>query len=643
MIGIWHDPHPKYIKDASNGIAQVILALNKYLPEFGYEIVSDPKAAHLFCHHAGSQDGHPIHVTHCHGLIPTAMHSDFSQTAYGINAYVMANIMRSKATTVPSEWVADIIRRDFRFNPHVVPWGVEIDDWQPGKNGMYVLWAKSRADLVCSADYVNELARRAQSIYFVSTFGEKQNNVNVVGHQPFHAMKDLLKDAGVYLATTRETFGIQTLEAMACGVPILGIDWAGTANIVQHGVTGYLARPGDMNDLEAGLYECIKHRKEWGANAREDAKRYTWRETARQMASVYEEAARPHSGPEVSIVIPCYNYANWVGEAIDSALAQGENTEIIVVNDGSTDNSAEVIDGYKSRVRILHKENGGVSSARNAGAALAQGEYITFLDADDQMAAGWLQATLKEMRSDNRTGIAYTPLQLLTPSGPRPANWPPKEVDYAELARGQNQVPTCCLIRKEAFDRAGGYKKRFEPTEDGELWLRIAECGYTIECATPKPLFIYRLGHASLSRGKKLPDYVSWHLPSKLRLPPCPYPREVGSYGVRDYDRPVFAILINNGKGDVHDTLDSILAQSYQFWEAFLLTGSKVVDLRSYPFVRSAKRFNPDDTNAPLLVELECGDIMPPRYLETALRKWNDDGHLIEKVVPKTWYNRGGE
>lgn len=319
MQGVFSDPRPAQIKDANNGILQAVKKLGEHLPAHGFEYVDNPRAAHVYVRHAGGDNNLPVHVEHCHGLIPTAMHN-MSDVADAINARVIDNLIKAKAVTVPSEWVADIIRRDLRFEPYVVPWGIDIDEWAPGECKNYVLWAKGRPDLVCSPVPMNELALRAPEVQFLSTFGDSENNVQIIGQQSFVNMKQMIAGAMVYLATTRETFGIQTLEAMACGVPVLGFDWAGTGDIVEHGVTGYLAKPGDFNDLTAGLWYCIENRETLGRNGLGAARRYTWERSAGLMAEVYRASLVEHDGPEVSIIIPCYNYAGFVREAIETAV-----------------------------------------------------------------------------------------------------------------------------------------------------------------------------------------------------------------------------------------------------------------------------------------------------------------------------------
>src|SRR3972149_7938361 len=101
-------------------------------------------------------------------------------------------------------------------------------------------------------------------------------------------MKELIESAELYLATTPETFGIGTLEAMICGVPVLGYNWCGTADLVRHKETGYLVEPGDINGLAEGVRWLSEHRKEIGVNAREFAKGFDWPEIMGQYFNVFE-------------------------------------------------------------------------------------------------------------------------------------------------------------------------------------------------------------------------------------------------------------------------------------------------------------------------------------------------------------------
>jgi hypothetical protein len=189
--------------------------------------------------------------------------------------------------------------------------------------------------------------------------------MTVIGSQPHARMKELIRHADAYLATTRETFGIGTLEALAAGVPVLGYDWGGTAELIAHEVNGYLVAPGDVDGLMRGLEWLRSHRTEASRAARETAARYTWQRAMEQYAAVYHEVAERRARPSrVSVVITNYNYQEYVSEAIESCRAQTEPpTELIVVDDGSTDNSPALLRDMDG-ITLITQQNQGVAAAR---------------------------------------------------------------------------------------------------------------------------------------------------------------------------------------------------------------------------------------------------------------------------------------
>ena len=231
-----------------------------------------------------------------------------------------------------------------RINPHVVPHGVDWQEWQHDYNneGYILAYAKNRVMDVCNPAYINELARRFPDRLLLCTFAPKDAppNVRVTGLLPHAKMKEVVQRASVVISAVQETFGILTLEALAAGTPVLGYAYGGNLDLIQHGVDGYLATPGNIDDLADGLNYCLANRDTLGKNGRELSKAFTWDAVCRKIVDVYKMALAPY--PEgVSVVIPCYNYADKVGRAIQSALEQTRMVkEIIVVDDGSPDDGA---------------------------------------------------------------------------------------------------------------------------------------------------------------------------------------------------------------------------------------------------------------------------------------------------------------
>jgi glycosyltransferase involved in cell wall biosynthesis len=199
----------------------------------------------------------------------------------------------------------------------------------------------------------------------------------------------------------------------------------------------------------------------------------------------------------VSVVIPSYNVKPFLADAVRSVLRQTwTQLETIVVDDGSTDGTgqlAEQLAASDPRVRVIHKRNGGVSSARNAGAAVAQGEYVSFLDADDMLLPEKLERQLAVFDlfpscdlvfSDHYVGDSrLTPLHLECSC---PPSMPLQEV----LLYRNWFAPMSPLMRSEFQKRIGPFDENLTGSEDWDYWLRASWCGVLVYL--PGPVAVYR-------------------------------------------------------------------------------------------------------------------------------------------------------
>lgn len=647
-------PHLQHFRSEESGIKRVVDAYFRYLPQFGIELVGPGQSYDLKATHAGMA-GADCDVAHLHGLYWTADYSA-AHWEWKANQSVIASIRAAKQVTVPSRWVAEVLQRDMRFTPHVIGHGIEWDAWQhTTPNGGYVLWNKNRTGDVCNPAPMAELARRFPHVPFVSTFApEPAANVTAIGVVPHEEMKRWVQGATVYLATTKETFGIGILEAMAAGVPVLGFRHGGVCDLVQHGVNGYLAEPGNDEDLEAGLAYCLKHRAVLGANGRDLARAHTWERVAEQVAGVYRLALTDEP-PTVSVVIPCYNYAGSVGRAIRSARDQSYPllTEIIVVDDGSDDMHAveEAVQeaaGEDVRVLCLHRPNGGVAAARNTGISYATGTYICCLDADDAIEPHFLEVCIDALERDRTLGIAYTGLRWIKPDGSTGLSEWPGEFDYdAQLAR-RNQIPTCCVFRREMWARLGGYRQRYAPggagAEDAEFWLRAGAYGWGATKATDKGLFVYSWGSGRVSGScdYREVDWLAWHPWTRDGQHPFASVATPAKYAhpVRQYDQPVVSVVIPVGPGheaDVWNALDSLEAQTFRTWEAIVVwdAGTEVPadPTRAYPYAcwipteggrgaGHARNRGAEIARGAFLLFLDADDWLYPEFLAKTLAAW---------------------
>ena len=671
-------PGARYFRSyqSESGIKRVWEAYCKYLPEFGVEIVAEDVGDYdVKAVHAGMAPD--CDVAHLHGLYWT---SDYEAQAWEwkANAHVVGNMRAAKEVTVPSEWVAMSLKRDMRFSPHVIPHGIEWDEWAHHResNDGYVIWNKNRNADVCNPWPMSKLAQMSEGLKFITTFAppDAPTNVESIGLQPYDGMKMLVQGAAVYLSTTKETFGIGILEAMAAGVPVLGFDWGNIGNLVQHKVNGWLTVPGNFDDLREGLAYCWDNKNMLGEAGREMAKHYSWREACEQVAGVYRLAMEEEE-PTVAVVIPSHNYADKVGRAIESALGQtyGKLTDIVVVDDGSDDGGAtrNVVEAYgvkDDRVLYIWQQNQGVAVARNTGIAATGTKYVCCLDADDAIQPKFVDVCVAELELDCTLGLAFTGLWAVTPDGKEGQTQWPDGYDFEKQLKRRNQVPTCCVFRREAWERLGGYRRRYCPqgagSEDAEFWTRMGAYGWGAAQVTKEPLFIYALGEGhvteQLAEGNYTePDWLAWHPWVEDRQFPfaCVAEPKRFSHPVRSYDAPWISVIIPLGPGHeeiVIDALDSLEGQTFRLWECVLVndTGVPIPEgmKKAYPYVTYvdtpgkkgagyARNRGVEASKAPFLVFLDADDYLQPEFLRVCLDTRLDTGNWIYTDLWSSWPN----
>ena len=179
----------------------------------------------------------------------------------------------------------------------------------------------------------------------------------------------------------------------------------------------------------------------------------------------------------VSIIIPCFNQAPFVADAIESALAQqGAPCEVVLVNDGSTDGSERIAARYRG-VRIVHQPNRGLSAARNAGLDAARGDIIVFLDADDCLLPGAAAAAVAAFERRPEAAMVFGRCVLVDRlRQPLATNLPRVTADhYRELLR-RNYIwmPAMAAFRRGVFDAVGRFDPQVNPSADYDLYLRVA-------------------------------------------------------------------------------------------------------------------------------------------------------------------------
>ena len=200
----------------------------------------------------------------------------------------------------------------------------------------------------------------------------------------------------------------------------------------------------------------------------------------------------------VSIVMPCYNQANYIEEAINSVKQQNYNNwECIIVNDGSSDNSAEIIRNLitnDSRFKLLDIENGGVSNARNTAINISSGEYILPLDGDDKIHPKYLELAIQQFKNDPSTTLVYCNAKYF---GAKNKLWDLPTYTYEFLFHG-NCIFCSAIYKREDFNaKTTGYDtKMIHGYEDWEFWLQLLNKDSNV-VKLSETLFSYRIKEVS--------------------------------------------------------------------------------------------------------------------------------------------------
>ncbi|CAN5337977.1 glycosyltransferase [soil metagenome] len=201
----------------------------------------------------------------------------------------------------------------------------------------------------------------------------------------------------------------------------------------------------------------------------------------------------------VSVIVPCYNYAHFLGEALDSVLAQTyPHWECIIINDGSPDNTEEVALAYckkDARIKYFYKENGGHSSARNLGIKQSKGKYILPLDADDTLEDKYLEEAVKKIQVN-------TDIKLVTGHVQHFGDVQEKyDTPYFNLRSYLllNYISVSSLFRKTDFDNVGGFDESMLAYEDWDLFIKILKDGGQVG-VLPMTGLNYRRKNESLFR-----------------------------------------------------------------------------------------------------------------------------------------------
>lgn len=286
---------------------------------------------------------------------------------------------------------------------------------------------------------------------------------------------------------------------------------------------------------------------------------------------------------KISVIIPAFNSSKTIEQAINSALTgQISDIEVVVVDDGSQDNTAEIVSKLQNkdpRIKLIKKKNGGQSQARNMGLKAAQGEFVAFLDHDDL----WLPGKTEKQLSKFVEGIDLVYSDSFVDRGGEKTLWSGTNKLYSgqpllELAEN-NFIPTLTVImRRSLFDKIPPFNESLRYGEDYDIWFRTLLSGSRIDYV-PEPLATYNFG-VGISEGMRgrYPHLLSLHQGwlKERNLP--------------DQARKIILRKIKNLRTyDLHERFrEAVAEQNFQLaadlaWDSFKNSPIKIKYLLSYP------------------------------------------------------------
>jgi glycosyltransferase involved in cell wall biosynthesis len=649
------------------GIRRVVEGQLKHLPKFGIEIVNTAEEADVIACHAMVPPAYvklyprKTFVALIHGMYWSEY--KWENWAIKANADVMENIRVSDAIVACSEWVANSVRRHTSRPTYVINHGIDIDEWNMSDSPKdYVLWNKTRPDPVCDPEPMNLVAELLPDVKFISTFGKEAPNVVLTGRLEFSQAKKLIEQAGVYLCTTRETFGVGTLEALACGVPVVGFNFGGQKEFIEHEVDGWLSTPGNIEEVARGIKWALQNREHISLACRKKAAQFTWEKAAQEYATVFYKAYadKNQAGPRTSIIVTNYNLHNYLANCLDSVLKQtDQDWECIVVDDASPDPSGiEIVESYvakDSRFKVIaNKKNVYLAEARNIGIREAHGRYILPLDADDMLDSEAVQILAEALDTDRTIHVAYGNVKFTEEDGvtlsdytnyggkePGHSGWPFPFI-YEQQMMQRNFLPYCSMYRKEVWEQTGGYRRRCRTAEDADFWSRVSSYGFRPKMISNADTLIYRNREGSMSRTNST-DWIKWFpwstdpeitpagAVSKTQLP------------IASLDPIIISVIIPVGPGHekiVTDAIDSVDAQTFRNWECVVVndTGEplltelpawvKLIETEGREGVAKARNVGIAASKGWLFIPLDADDYLEPKALQVMF-----DAYKIERDI----------
>ncbi len=368
--------------------------------------------------------------------------------------------------------------------------------------------------------------------------------------------------------------------------------------------------------------------------------------------------------PFVSVIIPCFNYGKFLAEAVESVINQTfKDFEIIIVNDGSNDNSKEVaedlVNKYRNdlQIRLINQLNSGQPAiTRNNGIKEAKGDYILCLDADDKIAPTMLEKSMSVLEAFPDLGVAYTHRQDFDGSGQLV-----KASEYNfELLKRQNILSVCSLFRKKVWEEVGGYRTNVKGLEDWDFWIALGAKGYFGKLI-PEPLFFYRRHDTGVFqealKGEK-EKFAQIILNNKSVYSSEDVEAAERFLQMTKKQGIDFSVIIPtfNRKDKLKKSIESVLGSSYSNFEIVIVNdaGDDVKDVVKN-FNDSRIKYFEHETNKGLAASRNTGikeakgkfialldddDIFYPDHLKIALENLNKHNRVVYTDALRTTYKK---
>jgi len=348
-------------------------------------------------------------------------------------------------------------------------------------------------------------------------FGDVPGNVTCrikYGLSP-EQMRQAYCESDIYINSSwYEGFGLPSIEAMACGIPVIQADNRGLDGVAKDRLNCLLIPPNNprkMADAIETLINDVNLRNNLIKNGIETANEYSKEKQYKMFVDQFEKIldcsfdknktekngnqlsvsgtvtnVKEYDKPVFTILVPTYNQAEFLPQALDSLINQTYSSwEAVVVNDGSTDKTAEVMNRYAEkdpRIRIFHKDNGGVASALNEGLRYARGQWICWLSSDDLFEADKLEIHLQAIRENPNICFFHTGYYFL--DGRNNCRIPGKsdldsfipllELQVLKFFEINYYNGISIAIHRKVFDRVGRFNEKYRNGQDFDMWLRIS-------------------------------------------------------------------------------------------------------------------------------------------------------------------------